>query len=49
MDHHQNTYLAAGMNGVVPKPFSPAQLLSEIARIAGAEDEAPTAKPAIAG
>ena len=46
MDHHQNTYLAAGMNGVVPKPFSPAQLLSEIARIAGAEDEAPTAKPA---
>jgi signal transduction histidine kinase len=49
MDHHQHTYLAAGMNGVVPKPFSPAQLLSEIARIAGAEDEASNANPAIAG
>ena len=34
MGHHQSAYLAAGMNGVVPKPFSPAQLLAEIGRIA---------------
>jgi signal transduction histidine kinase len=35
MTHHQAAYHAAGMNGFVPKPFSPAQLLSEIVRIAG--------------
>ncbi len=35
MTHHQAAYQAAGMNGFVPKPFSPGQLLAEIARIAG--------------
>jgi signal transduction histidine kinase/CheY-like chemotaxis protein len=35
MTHHQAAYHAAGMNGFVPKPFSPSQLLSEIIRIAG--------------
>jgi CheY-like chemotaxis protein len=36
MDHQQSLYQAAGMDGVVPKPFSPAQLLAEIHRIAEA-------------
>jgi signal transduction histidine kinase/CheY-like chemotaxis protein len=36
MNHQQAGYRAAGMNGVVSKPFSPAQLLAEIARLAGA-------------
>jgi signal transduction histidine kinase len=41
MRHQHAAYLAAGMNGVVPKPFSPAQLLMEVARLAGGgEDEA---------
>jgi signal transduction histidine kinase len=35
MTHHQAAYHAAGMNGFVPKPFSPTQLLTEIIRIAG--------------
>jgi signal transduction histidine kinase/CheY-like chemotaxis protein len=35
MRHQQRSYLAAGMNGMVPKPFSPAQLLSEVMRLAG--------------
>jgi signal transduction histidine kinase/CheY-like chemotaxis protein len=35
MTHHQAAYHAAGMNGFVPKPFSPGQLLAEIMRIAG--------------
>jgi CheY-like chemotaxis protein len=35
MTHHQAAYRAAGMNGFVPKPFSPGQLLAEIVRIAG--------------
>jgi signal transduction histidine kinase/CheY-like chemotaxis protein len=35
MTHHQAAYHAAGMNGFVPKPFSPAQLLGEIVRISG--------------
>jgi CheY-like chemotaxis protein len=33
MTHHQASYQAAGMNGFVPKPFSPTQLLEEIARL----------------
>ncbi|HTX51029.1 MAG TPA: response regulator, partial [Caulobacteraceae bacterium] len=37
MRHQHQAYLAAGMNGVVPKPFSPAQLLSEVMRLASAE------------
>ncbi len=40
MRHQHAAYLAAGMNGLVPKPFSPAQLLVEVARLADAgEDE----------
>jgi CheY-like chemotaxis protein len=35
MTHHQASYQAAGMNGFVPKPFSPVQILAEIVRIAG--------------
>jgi signal transduction histidine kinase len=35
MTHHQASYQAAGMNGFVPKPFSPTQLLEEIARLVG--------------
>jgi signal transduction histidine kinase len=34
MSHQQRAYAAAGMDGVVPKPFSPAQLLTEINRLA---------------
>jgi signal transduction histidine kinase/CheY-like chemotaxis protein len=33
MTHHQQAYRDAGMNGFVPKPFAPAQLLTEIARL----------------
>jgi len=33
MTHHQQAYRDAGMNGFVPKPFSPTQLLAEIARL----------------
>jgi len=40
MRHQHDAYLAAGMNGLVPKPFAPAQLLAEIMRLAGGEDEA---------
>jgi CheY-like chemotaxis protein len=32
--HQRDTYLAAGMDGVVGKPISPAALLTEIARLA---------------
>jgi CheY-like chemotaxis protein len=35
MTHHQESYREAGMNGFVPKPFSPVQLLAEIARLSG--------------
>ena len=34
MNHHRLSYMAAGMNGMVPKPFSPAALVSEIMRLA---------------
>jgi len=43
MRHQHDAYLAVGMNGVVPKPFSPIQLLAEISRLAGADDEAESA------
>jgi CheY-like chemotaxis protein/anti-sigma regulatory factor (Ser/Thr protein kinase) len=33
MRHQEQNYLAAGMNGLVPKPFAPAQLLAEVARL----------------
>ena len=35
MRHQQQAYLSAGTNGMVPKPFSPAQLLAEVSRLAG--------------
>nr|MEA2797022.1 hypothetical protein [Phenylobacterium sp.] len=38
MVHQRAEYLAAGMNGVVAKPISPAALLTEIARVLAAED-----------
>jgi signal transduction histidine kinase/CheY-like chemotaxis protein len=37
--HQRETYLAAGMDGVVGKPLSPAALLAEISRLAGAADD----------
>ncbi|HMC93949.1 MAG TPA: response regulator, partial [Polyangia bacterium] len=39
MVHQRLVYLAAGMNGVVAKPISPAALLAEIARVIGQVDE----------
>ncbi|MDO8914016.1 MAG: ATP-binding protein [Phenylobacterium sp.] len=43
MTHHQQRYHEAGMNGFVPKPFSPLQLLAEIARLVAGEGEGPEA------
>ena len=40
MAHQVEAYRAAGMDGVVAKPISPARLLAEIGRLAGAEPEA---------
>jgi PAS domain S-box-containing protein len=40
MVHQRAEYLAAGMDGVVAKPISPAALMTEIARVLAAEDEA---------
>jgi len=34
MSHHTASYRAAGMNGFVPKPFSPTELLAEVLRLA---------------
>jgi len=39
MTHHQKNYQAAGMDGFVPKPFAPSQLLNEIIRLASGADE----------
>jgi len=36
LTHQRDTYLAAGMNGVVGKPISPAALLQELVAVAGA-------------
>jgi two-component system, sensor histidine kinase len=44
MGHQRVRYGAAGMNGLVPKPFSPAQLVSEIVRLLSAEPQAEAAK-----
>ncbi|UTP39995.1 PAS domain S-box protein [Phenylobacterium sp. LH3H17] len=41
LSHQRQSYLAAGMDGVVGKPISPAALLAEISRLSGdAVDEA---------
>jgi signal transduction histidine kinase/CheY-like chemotaxis protein len=34
MSHHRAAYRDAGMNGFIPKPFSPSELLAEIMRLA---------------
>ena len=34
LSHQRTAYFAAGMNGMVPKPLSPAVLLSELSRLA---------------
>ncbi len=34
MTHQQEAYRVAGLNGFVPKPFTPAQLLAEVVRLA---------------
>ena len=39
MRHQHEAYLAAGMDGVVAKPFSPAQLLAEVMRLASVDRE----------
>jgi two-component system, sensor histidine kinase len=46
MVHQRAEYLAAGMNGVIAKPISPAALLAEIARVIAQpeDDEASAAK-----
>ncbi len=33
MAHQRDAYMAAGMDGLVAKPISPAFLISEIARV----------------
>ena len=38
--HQRQDYLNAGMNAVVAKPISPNTLLTEIAKLAGAYDDA---------
>ncbi len=43
MSHQRRAYAAAGLDGVVPKPFSPAELLAEIERLA--RGEPPEAEP----
>jgi len=40
--HQRDTYLAAGMDGVVGKPISPAALLAEISRLAESEAQPET-------
>jgi len=40
MSHRHKAYMQAGMDGVVPKPFSPAQLITAIAALADRLDEA---------
>jgi CheY-like chemotaxis protein len=40
MAHQRQSYLEAGMNGSISKPLSPSALLTEIARVIGAQDDA---------
>ena len=39
MSHQHTAYMAAGMDGVVPKPFSPAQLIAAIAALVDRPEE----------
>ena len=41
MAHQRTAYMAAGMNGVVAKPISPADLVAEIARVMSERASAP--------
>ena len=43
MDHQLAEYRAVGMNGVIAKPLSPAAIVAEIARLAGAGPDAAAA------
>jgi CheY-like chemotaxis protein len=47
MAHQRAAYRAAGMDGVVAKPISPAALVAEILRLSSAETE-PGARGAVA-
>jgi signal transduction histidine kinase/ActR/RegA family two-component response regulator len=49
MSHQHKAYMQAGMDGVVPKPFSPSQLISAIAALADRLDEAAADMSAAAG
>jgi PAS domain S-box-containing protein len=49
MVHQRAEYLAAGMNGVIGKPISPAALLAEIARVVSEAGEAPAEAALAAG
>lgn len=40
LEEQKVAYLAAGMNGVAPKPLAPVVLLQEIARVCGDEAQA---------
>jgi PAS domain S-box-containing protein len=42
LSHQRTEYLAAGMNGVVPKPLSPAALLAELARLSNEDGDLQT-------
>jgi CheY-like chemotaxis protein len=48
MVHQRLEYLAAGMNGVIAKPISPAVLLSEIGRVIAEMGEAEAERPGVA-
>jgi PAS domain S-box-containing protein len=48
MVHQRAEYLAAGMNGVVGKPISPAVLLTEIGRVVSEMTEADAERPSLA-
>jgi CheY-like chemotaxis protein len=48
LSHQRDTYLAAGMDGVVGKPISPAALLAEISRLAAGPPDAAVAETQVA-
>ena len=41
MTHQRQAYLSAGMDGVVAKPFSPADLLAEVVRVLSVAEDCP--------
>ncbi len=49
MSHHHRAYRSAGMDGLVPKPFSPSQLISAIADLADRSDAMDFVSAAVAG